>query len=132
MYFERKTLRRIARFLIFGSVITMLGGAALFFFAGHSVEWLGLQGTRLFFVKLSGLLLGLLGVAYTITLLEREPNKGLLILGFFQKLFSAGLIFYASLIHQLPNTFYVVVIFDFRMAVLFLVYMRSFRTDDWL
>jgi hypothetical protein len=132
VYFERSAIRRIEQVLIFGSVVTLLAGLGLLFFPAALVELLRMDTRSPAFVQFSGLLLAILGATYVLTLLEREKNKAILTLGFFQKLGVAVLILTGALLGNLPKQMLAVSVFDGLMAIFFLLHVQGARSDGWL
>ena len=132
MYLERATIRRIEQVLMLGSVVTLLTGLGLLFFPAALMELLRMEGRHLAFVQLSGLLLAILGAAYVTTLLEREKNRAILTLGFFQKLGVAVLVLTGALLGNLPTQMLAVSVFDGLMALFFLLHVQGARSDGWL
>ena len=132
MYLERAAIRRIEQILFLGSAVTLLTGLGLLFFPAALVELLRMDVHSPAFVQFSGLLLAILGAAYVLTLLEREKNRAILTLGFFQNLGVAVLILTGALLGNLPTQMLAVSVFDALMAVFFLLHVQGARSDGWL
>lgn len=132
MYLERATIRRLERILLVGSIFTLAAGLALLFFPSMLLELLAIETALLFFVQMSGLFIATLGIACVMTLLDREKNRGILALAFFQKLGVAVLITVAAVLGKAPVELLAVAVFDGVMAGLFLIHLQGARTDSWL
>ena len=131
MYLERRTQIQIERFLLAGSLATFAFGLALLISPGRILEWGGFAAQPTFFVRFSGMTIALFGAAYVVALMDREPNRGMMILGFAQKFGAVILFVIATALGLIPNVMYVVAAVDGLMAVLFLFHIQTAGRDGW-
>ena len=104
----------------------------MLFRPGSLAIFFGLAKSPAVFVSTTGMFLSLTSLAYILMLFDRQPNRSFLTLASFQNFFLGLLVLYFCLIHELSLSFYGAAIFFLLQAALLAVYLRGYRTDDWL
>jgi hypothetical protein len=113
-------------------VATLAFGAALAIVPERLLALAALPPQPTFFVRLAGLMVALVGGAYTAALVDRATSRSVIALGVVQKAAVAGLFAAFVATGGLPPVFWYLAAFDGAMAVLFFVHLRGSRTDGWV